>query len=48
MPAHGGDHWWTITPEFPTEPVAGEVLAAIEQFALPEIRQRAAQEAKRP
>ena len=35
-----GDRWWWIEPDRPTEPVADEVIAAIRDYALPEMRRR--------
>jgi hypothetical protein len=35
-----GDRWWWIEPDRPTEPVADEVIAAIRDFGLPEMRRR--------
>ena len=37
------DRWWSVTPDFPTEPVAGEVVSAIEEFVLPAMRTRMSQ-----
>ena len=34
------DHWWWIEPDRPTEPVADEVIAAIRDYGLPEMRRR--------
>jgi hypothetical protein len=36
----GEDRWWRISGDLPTEPVAGEVISAIEEFALPAMRAR--------
>jgi hypothetical protein len=36
----GGDRWWWIEPDRPTEPVGDEVIAAIRDYALPEMRRR--------
>jgi hypothetical protein len=34
------DYWWSIEPDRPTEPVAGEVVAALRDHGLPEMKRR--------
>jgi hypothetical protein len=36
----GNDQWWAISGDAPTEPVAGEVIAAIDEFVLPAMQKR--------
>jgi Domain of unknown function (DUF4304) len=36
------DHWWWVEPDRPTAPVADEVVAAVRDYGLPEMRQRMA------
>ena len=37
MPSQGSEPWWELTPDTDVAAVARDVLAAIEQFALPAI-----------
>ena len=41
MPEHRSDHWWTVRPDDETSAVAGEVVRAIREHALREMRRRA-------
>jgi hypothetical protein len=38
--ASGSDHWWWTEPDRPSEAVAEEVVAAIRDHALPEMKRR--------
>jgi hypothetical protein len=37
-----GDRWWWIEPDRPTEPVAEDVVVAIRDYGLPEMKRRMA------
>ena len=40
IPGAGGDRWWSVSADSPTEPVAAEAVEAVKEYVLPPMRAR--------